>query len=411
MASDFDVNSILSEAYRGLDPALLEGKQEYFKAITEAAIQAIMSDPSLKIGDYSQMQGLKDLLQSYGLDLPKLDSPKNGRINSDQIVKLMLYLQLDTNDDLTKVLQKRLDSEKAILERRHADTKNKINKNLQAMEDAAASSTLTKALGWTGVALAIVVAIVVTVATAGAAAAGAGAGVGAAATAVGGATGGATAGATAGGVAGGVAGASAAGVGAASTATVVSVKAAVLSWISAGIALTQQVLSETGEMDEITKSAAETFQDWFHLKKEDAEMMAQIVLGVAFMVAALGTGAAGAAKGLPQAVVSMAARMGVQMTTRAASLAVFIGTSVLGAASLASQGYNIHAQKESGLASADVTESKAMIALVQQMIEESQEELQEVLEKIDGIIGKMFDILSSSMDAEKDIADHTGMMA
>ncbi len=79
--------------------------------------------------------------------------------------------------------------------------------------------------------------------------------------------------------------------------------------------------------------------------------------------------------------------------------------------SVTQQGLTISAQYEAGMAGADVDEVRAMIQLIQQMIDETQEELSDILDKIQGLLGKMFDIIASALDAQKEIARKLGQMA
>lgn len=428
MSDNLDINSILNTAYRSIDPALLEGKQEYFKSITSAALNAIMSDPSLKVNDAKVVQGLSEIMKAHGLDLPTLDEPKDKRINSDKILKLMMYLQIETEEELSQVQQERLESEKDMLEIRHRESKRKLDSNLDAMSEAATSSTIGKILGWVGVGVAVALAIVVTVVTAGAGAGAGAAGVGAATTAA--TTAGTTAGVGAGVGAGTAAGAGAAGVGssvgAGVAATTLSTKAIVglcLTWSSVAITLTQQGLTQSGEMEKMTKALADDLRGGATDadSKSKADMWAQIIIGGSFMAATIVTGAVGAsvtnsavkaaqeaakeaAKAAGKTIAESAVKENIQKFMGYGMTAMSVGT-------LAYQGYNIHAQYDSAMASAAVTEAKSMIALVQQMIEETQEELQEVVEKIDDVISKMFDVINSSMDAEKQIANEMGQMA
>lgn len=432
MSDNLDINSILNTAYRSIDPALLEGKQEYFKSITSAALNAIMSDPSLKVNDAKVVQGLSEIMKAHGLDLPTLDEPKDKRINSDKILKLMMYLQIDTEEELSQVQQERLESEKDLLEIRHRESKRKLDSNLDAMSEAATSSNIGKILGWVGVGVAVALAIVVTVVTAGAGAGAGAAGVGAATTAAttAGTTAGVATGVGAGTAAGTAAGAGAAGVGssvgAGIAATTLSTKAIVglcLTWSSVAITLTQQGLTQSGEMEKMTKALADDIRGGATDadSKSKADMWAQIIIGGSFMAATIVTGAVGAsvtnsavkaaqeaakeaAKAAGKTIAESAVKENIQKFMGYGMTAMSVGT-------LAYQGYNIHAQYDSAMASAAVTEAKSMIALVQQMIEETQEELQEVVEKIDDVISKMFDVINSSMDAEKQIANEMGQMA
>lgn len=412
MARDLDINSILSSAYRSIDPALLEGKQEYFQAISQVALKAIMDDPSLKVGTGKLADGLSEVAKAHGFETPKLEAPKSKKLSGDQIVKLMLKLQLETAEQSAEINQKTLEEDKKALERRFQDQVNKLNKNIKAMEKAAGSSTIMQALGWLGVGVAVIAAVAVSIVTLGAAAAPAAAGVSAAASSAAGAS----AGAAGAGAAAGAAGAGAAGAaGAAATGAALSTKAAVglaLSWTSTLLAITQQTLSQTGTMEEITKSLSEKLRSGTDNKsKANADLFAQLILGGAFMIGALGSGMTGGALTAGAKAVDTAAKIGSESTKLLMQKVTFGVTTAMTAMSIGAQAYNIDAQYATGMASADVTESKAATQYVQQLIEETQEELQQIIESIEDMIAKMFDMLNSANETSKQIAQQMAQMA
>lgn len=416
MARDLDINSILSSAYRSIDPALLEGKQEYFQAISQVALKAIMDDPSLKVGTGKLAEGLSEVAKAHGFETPKLEAPKSKKLSGDQIVKLMLKLQLETAEQSAEINQKTLEEDKKALERRFQDQVNKLNKNIKAMEKAAGSSTIMQALGWLGVGVAVIAAVAVSIATLGAAAAPAAAGVSAAASSAAGASAGAAGAGAAAGAAGAGAGAGAAGAaGAAATGAALSTKAAVglaLSWTSTLLAITQQTLSQTGTMEEITKSLSEKLRSGTDSKsKANADLFAQLILGGAFMIGALGSGMTGGALTAGAKAVDTAAKIGSESTKLLMQKVTFGVTTAMTAMSIGAQAYNIDAQYATGMASADVTESKAATQYVQQLIEETQEELQQIIESIEDMIAKMFDMLNSANETSKQIAQQMAQMA
>ena len=87
-----------------------------------------------------------------------------------------------------------------------------------------------------------------------------------------------------------------------------------------------------------------------------------------------------------------------------------VSSVAMGGATLAQQGMSIVAQYRQGMTDADVSEIRAMVQLIQQMLDETQEELQKILEEIQGLVGKIFGIISSQLDADKEIANKMGGM-
>ena len=342
-------------------------------------------------------------------DIPELDEAEVVKAMDDVLLKLIMYLQLETDEKLTKVQQDRIDSEKNMIEQRHNQMMDKIAKNLKAMDKAAKAAAMAKIFGWIGAAIAVAIAIVVTVASFGAAAPAAAVGAGAAVGAAAGA--GAGAGAAGAAAAAGVAAAAgAAAGGAAATGTAV---ATIATWkvamaiASAVVAVTSQILNETGGMEKINGALADSIQSTFGVDRQKAKMWAQIVSGVIVMALQLGTGIAGGSA-LPAAL----SKLGLSIASTANfAYGMFLGGTLLSAGGIGIQGYNISAQYDSATTSAEVTDAKAWLQLIQQMLDETQEELEEIVSKMNNLLSHMFEVLKSELEEQKTIANQIGQMA
>ena len=145
--------------------------------IANAAVQAIIARKDNLTVNKANGAGMPGVGGADGI--PELDEAEVVKAMDDVLLKLIMYLQLETDEKLTKVQQDRIDSEKNMIEQRHNQMMDKIAKNLKAMDKAAKTAAMAKIFGWIGAAIAVAIAIVVTVASFGAAAPAAAAGAGA----------------------------------------------------------------------------------------------------------------------------------------------------------------------------------------------------------------------------------------
>lgn len=410
MKIDELTNKMASElGYRGVTPEMMQAKADEINAIASAALGAIIDAKGNLNVRGAAPGGVSGHGHVHGA--PEIDEPDVKSSVDDILLKLIMYLQLETDDKQVKIQQDRIDSEKDMIANRHADMRDKISKNLKAMDKAAKTALLSKILGWAGAALAVIVAIVVSVATFGAGAAPAAAGAGAAVAAAAGAgAGGAAAGgaAAAGAAAGAAAAGAAAGGAAAAGATIGALSAfkAAMAIASAVIAVTSQILNETGGMEKINSALADSLKSTFNLDTQKAKMWAQIVSGVLIMGLQLGTGIAGGS-----GLIGALSKLGVVTNTAKLSYAMFLGGTAFSAFGIGVQGYNISAQYDSAITSAEVTDAKSWLQLIQQMLDETQEDLEEILAKVNELMSHMFDVLNSEYDAQKEIANQLGQMA
>ncbi len=283
--------------------------------------------------------------------VPVLDNPDDEKAKEADLEKLIAYLQLENSKEQAEAAKSRIDSIKGELELEHKDRKAKMDKSLKDMEEAAAARKRNSFFGWLMTGLAILGAIVACVAT------------------------------------GGVA------VGAV---------------IGAGIALTAQILNETGVMEKIVGGLSDALQS-LGMSKMAADIVAQVAITAVIIAASVGAGAAGAAG----KVTELTSALGkiLQSAAQAVAPALQIGTGIIGLGSTISGGVGAYQSFKAGMSQADVTETEKFLAVIQQKMEEAEEELEKILQMIQDLVGQIAQLLSSQTDTTAEIAMQMGQMA
>lgn len=283
--------------------------------------------------------------------VPVLDNPDDEKAKEADLEKLIAYLQLENSKEQAEAAKSRIDSIKGELEVEHKDRKAKMDKSLKDMEEAAAARKRNSFFGWLMTGLAILGAIVACVAT------------------------------------GGVA------VGAV---------------IGAGIALTAQILNETGVMEKIVGGLSDALQS-LGMSKMAADIVAQVAITAVIIAASIGAGAAGAAG----KVTELTSALGkiLQTAAQAVAPALQIGTGIIGLGSTISGGVGAYQSFKAGMSQADVTETEKFLAVIQQKMEEAEEELEKILQMIQDLVGQIAQLLSSQTDTTAEIAMQMGQMA
>ena len=283
--------------------------------------------------------------------VPVLDNPDDEKAKEADLEKLIAYLQLENSKEQAEAAKARIDSIKGELELEHKDRKAKMDKSLKDMEEAAAARKRNSFFGWLMTGLAILGAIVACVAT------------------------------------GGVA------VGAV---------------IGAGIALTAQILNETGVMEKIVGGLSDALQS-LGMSKMAADIVAQVAITAVIIAASVGAGAAGAAG----KVTELTSALGkiLQSAAQAVAPALQISTGIIGLGSTISGGVGAYQSFKAGMSQADVTETEKFLAVIQQKMEEAEEELEKILQMIQDLVGQIAQLLSSQTDTTAEIAMQMGQMA
>ena len=283
--------------------------------------------------------------------VPVLDNPDDEKAKEADLEKLIAYLQLENSKEQAEAAKSRIDSIKGELELEHKDRKAKMDKSLKDMEEAAAARKRNSFFGWLMTGLAILGAVIACVAT------------------------------------GGVA------VGAV---------------IGAGIALTAQVLNETGVMEKIVGGLSDALQS-LGMSKMAADIVAQVAVTAVIIAASIGAGAAGAAG----KVTELTSALGkiLQHAAQLVAPALQISTGIIGLGSTVSGGVGAYQSFTAGMSQADVTETEKFLAVIQQKMEEAEEELEKILQMIQDLVGQIAQLLSSQMDTTAEIAMQMGQMA
>lgn len=283
--------------------------------------------------------------------VPVLDNPDDEKAKEADLEKLIAYLQLENSKEQAEAAKSRIDSIKGELELEHKDRKAKMDKSLKDMDEAAKARKRNSFFGWLMTGLAILGAIVACVAT------------------------------------GGVA------VGAV---------------IGAGIALTAQILNETGVMEKIVGGLSDALQS-LGMSKMAADIVAQVAITAVIIAASVGAGAAGAAG----KVTELTSALGkiLQSAAQAVAPALQIGTGIIGLGSTISGGVGAYQSFKAGMSQADVTETEKFLAVIQQKMEEAEEELEKILQMIQDLVGQIAQLLSSQTDTTAEIAMQMGQMA
>ena len=283
--------------------------------------------------------------------VPVLDNPDDEKAKEADLEKLIAYLQLENSKEQAEAAKSRIDSIKGELELEHKDRKAKMDKSLKDMEEAAAARKRNSFFGWLMTGLAILGAVIACVAT------------------------------------GGVA------VGAV---------------IGAGIALTAQVLNETGVMEKIVGGLSDALQS-LGMSKMAADIVAQVAVTLLVIAASVGAGFAGGAASATQLTseIGKVLQAGAQLIKPALSLA----TGIIGVGATISGGVGAYQSFKSGMSDAELKETEKYLAIIQQKMAEAEEELQKILLMIQDLVGQIAQLLSSQTDTTAEIAMQMGQMA
>lgn len=276
---------------------------------------------------------------------PVLDNPDDQAAVEANLERLIAFLQLDNDERQAQMAQERIEVLKNSLKTEHEGRAAKIQKSLDDMKKAHESQTRNKIFGWLMAAIAVIAAVVACVATGGLA-----------------------------------------------TGAV----------IAAGIAVTCQILNETGVMEKLTDKIAEGLEK-LGMSKDAAKIVAQIAVTVAIVAACIASGNIGGVAGN----VSAAVKAAVDVLRPIVSMV----SGVMGGLGLVSGVVGAVDNYRSGMSEADVKETEKFIAALRQKLEESEEELQQILEMIQNFIGQLADLLASSTDTSEEIAGQIGQMA
>ena len=283
--------------------------------------------------------------------VPVLDNPDDAKAKEADLEKLIAYLQLENSKEQAEAAKARIESLKSELELEHKDRKTKTEKSLKDMEDAAKARKRNSIFGWLMTGLAVLGAIVACVATGG---------------------------------------------------------LAVGAVIGAGIALTAQILNETGVMEKIVGGLSDALQS-LGMSKMAADIVAQVAVMLVIVAASCGAGAVGGASTATE--LTSAIGKALQHAAQLAKPALAIGTGLMGLTATVSGGVGAYQSYKSGMSDAELKETEKYLAIIQQKMEQAEEELQKILQMIQDFVGQIAQLLSSQTETTNEIALKMGQMA
>lgn len=280
--------------------------------------------------------------------VPVLDDPDNELAKEANLEKLLAYLQLATDEQQSTLAQERIGDVKDQLKKRQKARMEKLRQSIEKAKDNENASVWTKVLKW-------VTAIFLTAAAA--------------------------------------------------ASWILPGPGSIALTVAAGIALASAIMDETGATDAICKAIGDKLHDTFGCSKATGRMIAQIAIAVIEIGAALACGGSGMAGVIGK--IGDALKTG----TKVAQIAVGVTFGALSLGSTAAGGVATYTGYQAGKAQADVTEAKEYIQFVKKQLDEEQELAQQLVEIIQGLTEQTMDILSSSTDAQGQIAQQIGAMA
>ena len=300
----------------------------------------------------------------FAAEAPEIDEPevKESEIDAADLAKLVALLKLETDEKQATEARKRIESQKSEIADRAKTRLEKIDKSLKEMDKAAKTAFFMKVFSWIAVGISIAVAAAASIATCGVA------------------------------------------LGPA---------------IGAVIALTMQILNETGVMEDLTNAFADWLEDSCHLSKETAKIVASVVIAVAQIALSLIGGYAGgvaAASSSTKAITTMTQAMekfSSLLSTTVSNLKVYaLGVSLgMGLIGLCGQMASADAGYEAGMAGADLSHFEALLAMLKQQLEDSEKELEELIQMLSNGPAQIAKLIESSLESKELIANNIGQMA
>jgi len=288
-------------------------------------------------------------------DVPVLDEADAARLGADPVdlEALLAYLQADSDEAQLKASKDRIESLQGQLSAAHQNSMDKINESIEAMKEQEKSAKLSQVMGWLGVVLAVAMAVV-SVLTCGAG-------------------------------------------------------AAVCACIGAALAVTMQVLNETGAMEDIVKAVADFVQDcavFFtgsEVSSAEADAIAEIIIAaieiaiaIVCTVCSCGAGGGGALKNISEA------------TAKAIKTACAVTGAAFTCAGIGSSVYSTVANYDATMSQADVTEMQGILKKLQTMLDEESEDLQQLIQQLMNSLSAVTDLLASKQDALNEISMNIG---
>lgn len=348
-----DIIKDIDSKMQALSGGNTEKAKEIYKQVAE-----ILSGENVRVsrGGTTGVDGNADTKTGGATGTPVLDNPDDAKAKEADLAKLIAFLQLDNEERQTEMAKSRIEMQKATLDTEHKGRMKEIDDSIKKMKDAEKAAKASRIFGWIGAVLAVAAAAVLTVVTGGLAAGFAIAG--------------------------------------------------------AALAVTSLVLNETGAMDKITEKLAEHLQKEYGMSKSDAQLAASLIINIAIMAASLACSVGGMVSGFT-AVANGVVKLGqsAMSVAKAVQTGITIANTAVSAGALAAGGVNTALTKRAEDAKADLLELEKFITMLQQQLDESEEELQQLLQMIESALGRVAELIGSSTDTSREIAEKIGEMA
>lgn len=284
--------------------------------------------------------------------VPVLDDPEDPKALLQDLERLVAFLQLDNDQRQSELARSRIENQQGVMDKEHRTRLDKIDESIKAAKKAEKAAKASRIFGWLGAIVAVIAAIVVTAVTGGAAAGFAIAG--------------------------------------------------------AALAVTQLVLSETGASDKIIEKMAESMQDTFGLSKADAKAWASGIYSAIFVV--LGLASAGVGIGMSAVSTAKAAADAISNTAKIALFATQIVNVGMGLSGAVTGGVQTGLNYKASEASAEVSDVNHYMAVLQQLLEESEEELEQIMNQIQALFSQLVAIIQSKTDTGNIIVENMTQM-
>lgn len=288
---------------------------------------------------------------------PALDEPNYELIVDVDLEGLVAFLRMDNEKTQIEELKKRIESLKEQCKKRHDDRLAKMDKSFKEMDKAKHMSFFAKLFGWIMTGLAVLGAVLACVATGG---------------------------------------------------------LAVGAVVGAGIALTLQILNETGVMEKATNALAESLEK-AGCSKLAARILASVIIAVGSIAVSFGGGALAGKiansiiknaldnglKTLLRNAASEIANATAQNLAQMAKVALIaLGIITIGhTVATAIQGY------DSGKEQSELTLLQKVLAALQRMLEEEEDDLKEIMQQLESGYAELIKFLESKTQSSIDIAN------
>ena len=267
------------------------------------------------------------------------------------VARLVALLKMDTDEIQAEEARKQVDMQKGQIAKRNTDRMKKIDKSLAEMDKAARMSIFQKIFGWLTAIVTLVVAIAASVAS--------------------------------GGLATGP-------------------------LLAAVVGIGLQAMNEAGVTEKLAKELTKALEK--SMSKHAAAVLSAVIMAAAQIILMLAAGGVGELAAVKLDLVRTGAALGALGTTK---LGMILEGTALGMqlSGIISGGVGAKVNYDSGMASAELTETESIIRMLQAKMQLTEEGLNEIIKALMNGPEAIARLLESANDASKMIALKIGQMA